>query len=354
MYFYHLKFELYVPSTVDQAIKLYDSVSSSSKKEFPENNNSPDLYFVPKDIFEKLPSHQFNSDTNNLFLQRTNSFNKSKPKTKARSKSVDLSKNLTPGEIPLIPPTPVSSSSSSVTSSNWNKVVRRKSFASTSSSTLLQPAEDSTLNFDKTHDFRFGNIEIEWFDNLEANMNEEQQVQTNGTCLNVVNNIQNGNGNETNLSSESYPETSISENSLTKKSKSGREKAINPPAGEFVPLKSGKTNLSYGILHLYRDPKEIPFPKEDHTINNVNIRNDNLKSSEHKESNSLRTVENEKVDNFPDLIGDNETILAVLAVPSYMTASDFLGFVAPVRKYVSHFRFIRYILQYASVFLFLF
>src|SRR5687768_9813342 len=137
MYFYHLKFELYVPSTSDQDIKLYDSISSTNKKGFSENNHS---YFVPKNIFEELPSHRSNSDTtNNLFLQRTNSFNKSKPKSKARSKSVDLSKNLPPSEIPLIPPTPVSSSSSSVpTSSNWNKIVRRKSFASASSSALPQ------------------------------------------------------------------------------------------------------------------------------------------------------------------------------------------------------------------------
>src|SRR5947207_2530948 len=100
MYFYHLKFELYVPSTSDQAIKLYDSISLTSKKGISENNHFSDLYFVPKNIFEELPSHQSNSDTNN---KRTDSFNKSKPKSKARSKSVDLSKNLSPSEIPLIP-----------------------------------------------------------------------------------------------------------------------------------------------------------------------------------------------------------------------------------------------------------
>src|SRR5437762_2372561 len=97
MYFYHLKFELYTISTSDQ-----------TKKE-TENIDSSDLYFVPKDIFEKLPSHQPNSDKN---TQRTNNFIKSKTKSKARSKSLDLSKNFPPSEIPLIPPTPVSRSSS--------------------------------------------------------------------------------------------------------------------------------------------------------------------------------------------------------------------------------------------------
>ncbi|KAI8800807.1 hypothetical protein BJ742DRAFT_685709 [Cladochytrium replicatum] len=35
------------------------------------------------------------------------------------------------------------------------------------------------------------------------------------------------------------------------------------------------------------------------------------------------------------------TVMAVLAVPSYMTPQDFLTFVGPVRKYVSHFRLVR-------------
>jgi len=261
---------------------------------------------------------------------------------------VDEAKNISPNEIPLIPPTPESSSSSSVhtsSSSNWNKTIgRRKSFTSTLSS---QPTEDSTINFDKTREFRFGNIEIEWVDNIEANMSEEQQNQANETYANVINENQNEKENETNLSSESCLITPISENSLsssTKKTKSSNEKAVNPPAGKFVPFRSGKTNLSYGILHLYRDPNEIPSSDEDHTINNINNpNNDNLKSSEQQENNSWKTVRNEKHDNLPGLVGNNETILAVLAVPSYMTASDFLGFVAPVRKYVSHLRFIRYI-----------
>jgi hypothetical protein len=345
MYFYHLKFELYVPSTNDQTIKLYDSISLTNKKETSDNNNSSRLYFVPEDIFQELPSHQSTRDTNNLFLQRENNFNKSKTKSKARSKSADQSKNFSLSEIPLIPPTPVSS----VPASSSNKTIsRRKSFASTSSS---QPTEDSTLTFDKTHDFRFGNIEIEWFDDIEPNMSEEQQNQTNETYANVINNSQNGNDNETNSSSESYLTTPISEDiqsSSTKKTKSSSGKAINPPAGKFVPLRSGKTNLSYGILHLYREPKEIPSFNEDHAINNTNNLNDNdnLKSSQQQESNSWKTVKDEKHDNFPSLVENNETILAVLAVPSYMAASDFLGFVAPVRKYVSHLRFIRYDIQY--------
>ncbi|CAJ0847250.1 2327_t:CDS:2 [Entrophospora sp. SA101] len=104
------------------------------------------------------------------------------------------------------------------------------------------------------------------------------------------------------------------------------DKVINSLAGEYVPLKSGKTNPSYGILHLYRDPNEIP-----------------------KDNNNVSKNANDKVNNSQDSLNTNtniienndDTILAVLAVPSYMSASDFLGFVASVRSDVSHFRFIR-------------
>ncbi|CAI2180621.1 16156_t:CDS:2 [Funneliformis geosporum] len=253
-----------------------------------------------------------------------------KPPSRALAAITFVPKYLRSCEIPLIPPTPVSkenqshSNFSSVftsSSSNCSTFVRRR--RSFTSATLPQLTEDRTLNFDKTHDFRFGNIEIEWFDNIEENMNEESND-------NAVNNNHNGNKHETESSSENILSSSI------KKTKSSSEKTTISPAGEFIPLNSGKTNLSYGILHLYRDPKEIP-PKEDHANDNLNTHNVNLKSSEHKESNS---VESEKRDDLPSL-GNNATILAVLAVPSYMTASDFLSFVAPVRKYVSHFRFIR-------------
>ncbi|CAG8739730.1 13017_t:CDS:2, partial [Dentiscutata heterogama] len=128
MYFYHLKFELYIPAR------------NNSQNNYPKkfiNEYSSDLFYVPKDIFAPLPTH---SQLNNE-----------------------------PHQVPSIPPTPISkdnsSSSISKSPSSWTFVGRRKSIASTSTipSTIITTKPD----FDKTHDFRFGKIEVEWFDNSE-------------------------------------------------------------------------------------------------------------------------------------------------------------------------------------------
>lgn len=42
---------------------------------------------------------------------------------------------------------------------------------------------------------------------------------------------------------------------------------------------------------------------------------------------------------------DNGVILAVLAVPPWMTPSDFLNFVAPVADGIAHLRIVQYVLR---------
>ncbi|THH13447.1 hypothetical protein EW146_g6771 [Bondarzewia mesenterica] len=88
----------------------------------------------------------------------------------------------------------------------------------------------------------------------------------------------------------------------------------------FVPhtrTKSGSTNLPEGVVHVFRDAAKP-----------------NTETSEIlAPSDSVRTV-----------IDDAETdgiMLAVLAVPSWMTPSDFLAFVAPAAEGMAHLRMIR-------------
>ncbi|KAG0170286.1 hypothetical protein DFQ30_002673 [Apophysomyces sp. BC1015] len=83
-----------------------------------------------------------------------------------------------------------------------------------------------------------------------------------------------------------------------------------PPIGSVVPVKT-TSNLNYGILHLYRDAKELS--------------------------------EQDKPENIPtnDQLSDQCTIMCTLAVPSYLDTPDFLSFVAPVDQFVSHYRIIR-------------
>lgn len=90
---------------------------------------------------------------------------------------------------------------------------------------------------------------------------------------------------------------------------------VSPTRGRFVQLKSpaetATSDFAYGIIHLYRD---VSGPS-DAVITKIGKR---------------------------PATPEEENVLAILAVPSYMTANDFMGFVGEKqRNQVSHFRMIR-------------
>jgi BRCA1-associated protein len=82
--------------------------------------------------------------------------------------------------------------------------------------------------------------------------------------------------------------------------------------GKFVPSDLNDTEVGWGVVHLYRDGHETPGLYDG-------------------------------VEAAPkDFNEEDCTTLCILAVPSYMTPSDFLGFVGErTREHVSHFRLIR-------------
>ncbi|KAJ4359774.1 uncharacterized protein N0V89_000330 [Didymosphaeria variabile] len=80
--------------------------------------------------------------------------------------------------------------------------------------------------------------------------------------------------------------------------------------GKFIPSSPKDTELGWGVVHLYRDGQETPGLYDEGA------------ATEFEEGNC--------------------TTLCILAVPSYMTPSDLLGFVGEqTREHVSHFRLIR-------------
>ena len=82
--------------------------------------------------------------------------------------------------------------------------------------------------------------------------------------------------------------------------------------GKFVPADPRHTELGWGVVHLYRDGQETP--------------------GLHDESEAAGGEFN----------AHDCTTLCILAVPSYMTPSDLLGFMGEqTREHVSHFRLIR-------------
>lgn len=83
--------------------------------------------------------------------------------------------------------------------------------------------------------------------------------------------------------------------------------------GTFIPLHPKETDVGWGVVHLYRDGHETPGLYGD-----------------------------EREGQGTEFSQEDCTTLCILAVPSYMTPSDLLGFVGEqTREHVSHFRLIK-------------
>lgn len=101
-----------------------------------------------------------------------------------------------------------------------------------------------------------------------------------------------------------------------------------PATASFIPSrsKSGSTNLPEGIVHIYREPPTSTYAKAASGSASpplpppVAIPGKSTESAE------------------PDGV-----LMGVLAVPSWMTPSDFLTFVAPAAEGMAHLRMIRYV-----------
>ncbi|KAI9806123.1 MAG: hypothetical protein M1833_004530 [Piccolia ochrophora] len=102
--------------------------------------------------------------------------------------------------------------------------------------------------------------------------------------------------------------------------------------GKFVPSDAKNTNFGWGVVHLYRDGEETPGLYDDFGERDASdVPPKGTPSSSKSKELKLKDVEDRDC-----------TTLCILAVPSYLTPSDFLGFVgSKTREAVSHFRMIR-------------
>jgi len=99
--------------------------------------------------------------------------------------------------------------------------------------------------------------------------------------------------------------------------------------GRYEPLEDNGGVEGWGIVHLYRDSEETSGLYQDSVYHSSDLWSD-----------GLRNPSSGKIHSPPN---DEEcTTLCILAVPSYMTPSDFLSFVGEgTRSQVSHFRMVR-------------
>lgn len=98
--------------------------------------------------------------------------------------------------------------------------------------------------------------------------------------------------------------------------------------GRYEPCDLDQEQLGWGVVRLYRESEETPgLYDEPATV---------------KHSKAGRSVSRKETEEQPTFRDEDCTTLCILAVPSYLTPSDFLGFVGEkTRDLVSHFRMIR-------------
>ena len=98
--------------------------------------------------------------------------------------------------------------------------------------------------------------------------------------------------------------------------------------GRYEPCDPDQEELGWGVVRLYRDFEESPGLYEEPTTP--------------KHSKPGRSLSRKETNEKPIFRDEDCTTLCILAVPSYLTPSDFLGFVGEkTRDVVSHFRMIR-------------
>ncbi|KAL1917614.1 uncharacterized protein VTP21DRAFT_4007 [Calcarisporiella thermophila] len=294
MYFYHLRFEIY---TIAHSYSEEEGATSSKDHSaYLDLNRST---FVPEDIFESLPA-----DTNTTV--------KGLDKNSSRSreehwdyKSVNRAapSNLIQISLPVF-------------------------------STLSQSQPYRKVGLDR----RVGPIDIVWFNALEkidSVMSEDGSRKTEeATKSNAGNDSIEAPVDHTRAESSSSVNTAINSaesNNFSSALSVSRGNAsptlrstptkskLTVPVGTVQTLpefSSGNTELSYGIVHLYRDSQEIPNGEEPYLKLDTKVSNDSAN-------------------------GGLQNVLCVLAVPSYMSPADFVAFTAPVADAVSHYRIIR-------------
>ncbi|KAK0709695.1 hypothetical protein B0T26DRAFT_653780 [Lasiosphaeria miniovina] len=172
-------------------------------------------------------------------------------------------------------------------------------------------------------DWRFGLVNIESFD-----LSKEQRGGSSGE-----------------ISSTGEPESSKAGKMAIGGDDSGGAHAAAPAAslgpnlggmglatnGRYLPLETKNTEAGWGIVHLYREGDESSIPRA--ALPSAHVAGEGEGSASGSGGGS--GVEGGNSDD------DDSTILCIPAVPSYLSASDFLGFVGEKwRGDVSHYRMV--------------
>jgi len=215
----------------------------------------------------------------------------------------------------------------------------------------LQSEHNNTVGGQRgTHiDFRFGKVSVESVDIVAVNSSSPAQEGTSmGPHRQPITNSllkPSPTVSYSAAATTSTAEISVSPPTSNKQLPRGRVGAATSPLkARFVALNPKTTEFGHGVVHLYRDGEETegiyPTPE---SVNGDTIGSTKTPPSYSSPSSSHNTQPTGNEASKRNGI-DQEALktVAILAVPSYMTASDFMGFVGEeTRENASHFRMIR-------------
>jgi hypothetical protein len=236
---------------------------------------------LPSDLFQNLP-HNLGPDH---IAQSQSKQQSNRRSSHTKSRSQRQSTNL--DSHPKIPPTPLPSKAEASTARNLTG--KEQNFK------VLQPYHK------KRPDFRLGKITIEWIDNKLQSMSQNQKGYAAAAR-----------GEESASTSTAATSTTVAD-------------VQSPPLGTITTVK-GESDFNYGIIHLYKDNGGTLVSKS------------SGKDTVAEESTSAQA---DLLSHVTEIDSYDGTLVCVLAVPTFMSATDFLKFTAPVNQCVSHYRIIR-------------
>ncbi|KAG0144504.1 hypothetical protein CROQUDRAFT_47254 [Cronartium quercuum f. sp. fusiforme G11] len=217
---------------------------------------------------------------------------------------------------------------------------------------IIPPTEQSTpQNFTPapTLDYRFGPIAVDWIDYPAYHPAFDNTLE-HSTGLEASSNNEKGIGFEMRNSTFDLPTTS------RKVEKSLNRSQINLPTGRFVPhdddqkkrkgkYQLGSTDFGYGTIHLYRDFDDASDTSKSSESQSTWLEGDSDPSWIKKQQRVRSHKQQGSSSNQPDDTKSEEdtegTVIGVLAIPSYMTAQDFLAFISPFVESIQSVRMLR-------------
>lgn len=186
-------------------------------------------------------------------------------------------------------------------------------------------------------DWRFGKIEISGLDmdslpvSSSPKVNQPSNSDSNNDNNNTTSKQDSSNDKLPQGSLESVPNTTSSSNITTRSSRS--KSIVLQDRPDILKARF----LGYGVIRLYREDTEIDqYPSSSSQLDN------NKNQTKKKLQKSSNKAEEKTESTKPQEDNSKNTTLAILAVPSYLTPYDFIGFIGSnARDNISHFRMVR-------------